>query len=103
MMTDAEFTMLIDSKKKSGGIAALLNLCFPGAGYMYCGRWFLGIIAFFIVVGMFIASLGLAIFGIWLILITDGFLCASRYNKDLVQRMIQDRQAERAAISASGE
>jgi hypothetical protein len=93
MMSDAEFTLLVDAKKKSGIVAALLNLVLPGAGYAYCGRWILGIFAFFMVVGMFVASFGFAAFGIALIMIIDGFLCAGRYNKELVVRMIEERHA----------
>jgi hypothetical protein len=96
MMSDTEFGLLVDSKKKSGAIAALLNLVLPGAGYAYCGRWFLGIIAFFFTVLMILVSLGFAALAVWLILITDGFLCASRYNKKLIERMIEERQKERA-------
>ncbi len=32
-----------ESKKKSGFVAALLNLFIPGAGYMYCGNIILGL------------------------------------------------------------
>ena len=84
-MSDTEFTLLVTSKRKSGIVAALLNLVIPGAGYAYCGRWVLGSFAFIMVVGMFVVSCGLAAFGIVLILIIDGFLCASRYNKLLVE------------------
>jgi hypothetical protein len=94
MMSAADFTLLVYSKRKSGIVAALLNLFLPGAGYAYCGRWVLGILASIIAIGMFIASFGLAAFGIVLILVIDGFLCASRYNKLLVERMIQERHAE---------
>lgn len=52
------------------------------------------------VIGMIVASFGLAAAGIALILIADGFLCAGRYNKDLVARMIGERQTERAADRA---
>jgi ABC-type multidrug transport system permease subunit len=94
MMSDTEFQMLVDSKKKSGVVAAILNLVIPGAGYVYCGRWVLGIVAFFLVIAMFVASFGFAAVGIALILIADGFLCAGRYNKLLVERMIQERHAK---------
>ena len=90
--SDAEFVMLVKSKQKSGVIAALLNLFLPGAGYAYCGRWVLGIFAFIIVVAVFVASFGLAAGGLILVLIIDGFLCASRHNNKLVERMILERQ-----------
>src|ERR1700674_4576893 len=84
-MSDAEFLLLEEAKKKSGAVTALLNLFLPGAGYAYCGRWILGVVA------MFVVSLGFAAIGIVFILIIDGFLCAGRYNKLLVERMIQER------------
>jgi len=90
-MSDAELLLLVESRKKSGLIAALLNLFLPGAGYMYCGRWFLGIVAFFMVVAMFIVSFGFAAVGIVLILVIDGFLCASRYNKNLITQILKER------------
>jgi hypothetical protein len=100
MMSDTEFLLLVDSKKKSGPVAALLNLFLPGAGYDYCGRWVLGIVAFFMVVAMFVVSLGFAAVGIILILLIDGFLCAGRYNKELVARMIEERHAaDRQAVT----
>lgn len=90
-MSDAELLLLVESRKKSGGVAALLNLLFPGAGYIYCGRWFLGIFAFFFVIALFIVSLGFAAFGLVLVLVIDGFLCTGRYNKDLIEKIIKER------------
>lgn len=92
-MSDAELLLLVESRKKSGGIAALLNLFLPGAGYMYCGRWFLGIVAFFFVVALFIFSLGSAAVCLILVLIIDGFLCAGRYNKNLITAILKERVA----------
>ena len=92
MSSDAEFMALLESRKKSGLVAALLNLFLPGAGYIYCGRWFLGIIAFFMVVAMFIVSFGLAAVGIIFILVVDGLLCAGRYNRNLTEEMISKRR-----------
>ena len=92
MSSDAEFLALLESRKKSGLVAALLNLFLPGAGYIYCGRWFLGIIAFFFIVAMFVMSLGLAAIGIIIILVVDGLLCANRYNRDLTEKMILRRR-----------
>ena len=90
-MSDAELLLLVESRKKSGGIAALLNLFLPGAGYVYCGRWFLGIVAFFFVIGLFVLSLGYAALGLVLMLVIDGFLCAGRYNKQLIEKVIKER------------
>lgn len=97
-MSDVELVLLVESRKKSGWIAALLNLFLPGLGYAYCGRWFLGIFAFVMVIALFIGSLGMAAVGLALILVIDGFLCAGRYNRELVQRIIKERyESNRAA------
>ncbi|MEW6167903.1 MAG: hypothetical protein AB1651_09435 [Pseudomonadota bacterium] len=90
-MSDAELLLLIESRKKSGGIAALLNLFLPGAGYMYCGRWFLGLIAFAFTVTLFVLSWGFAAIGLVLMLVIDGFLCAGRHNRLLVERTLRER------------
>ena len=69
-------------QKKSGALAAGLNLVIPGAGYMYCGRVFLGIIALLFALAMaFTVPYGAI--GLWLVMIIDGFLCAERYNRKL--------------------
>lgn len=96
-MSDAELLLTVESRKKSGLIAALLNLFLPGAGYIYCGRWFLGIFAFFFVIAMFVVSLGFAAGFIILMLVIDGFLCAGRYNNDLLKKVLEER-----AKTASG-
>lgn len=97
-MTDAELLLLVESRKKSGAVAALLNLVLPGAGYMYCGRWILGIFAFLIVVLLFLVSLGYFAGFLAIMLILDGFLCAGRYNRKLIENVL----AERAAARSSG-
>lgn len=100
-MSDAELLLLIESKKKSGVIAALLNLVIPGAGYMYCGRWLLGIFAFFFVIGIAIITAGIFAFGLVIILVIDGFLCANRYNKTLITKTIKERaELKRQTVSA---
>ena len=86
-MTTEEL-MLLEANKKSGLVAALLNIFIPGAGYMYCGRWVLGIFAMVFVIGFVVVSLGYLAGGLWLMLIIDGFLCAGRYNKDLLTSAI---------------
>ena len=96
-MTDTALFLKVESQKKSGWIAALLNLFLPGAGYIYCGRWFLGIFAFFFVGYMLVISINIgalaienAIIGAVMILVIDGFLCAGRYNKKLVYRILSE-------------
>lgn len=92
-MSDTALLLKVEAGKKSGWLAAILNLFLPGAGYAYCGRWFLGIIAFFFVIAMFVFSLGYAAGGIVLILVIDGFLCAGRYNKQLILKVLADEEA----------
>lgn len=92
-MSDAELLLLVESRKKSGGIAALLNLFLPGAGYIYCGRWILGIFAFFFVIALAVFSLGFAAIGLVFMLVIDGFLCAGRYNKNLITEVLKERAA----------
>ena len=83
----------LEAKKKSGWIAALLNLVLPGAGYMYCGRIILGIfvllVGVFLIVGSFtIPGVGAFYGSFVLIMIVDGFLCAGRYNKKAITAAI---------------
>ena len=42
---------------------------------------------------MFIVSLGYAALGLVLLLIVDGFLCAGRYNKNLILKIIAEEEA----------
>ena len=94
-MSDAELLLLVESRKKSGVVAALLNLVFPGAGYMYCGRWILGIFAFFLVVTLVLVSFGLFAGFFALVLIVDGFLCAGRYNRKMIEHVLAERAGAR--------
>lgn len=91
----------LEANKKSGWIAAILNLMLPGAGYIYCRRIILGIfvllIGVFLLVGTFtIPGVG-AFYGTFaLIMIVDGFLCAGRYNKKAITAALaQDRSDEK--------
>lgn len=94
-MTEAEMLLTVESRKKSGAVAALLNLVLPGAGYMYCGRWILGIVAFVFVVAMALVSFGTMAIPLWIVLIVDGLLCANRYNKKIIQDVLN--QAKNSA------
>ncbi|MDB5871810.1 MAG: hypothetical protein JWQ07_1252 [Ramlibacter sp.] len=91
-MNDATLMLQVEARKKSGAVAALLNLFLPGAGYMYCGRWFLGVVAFFFTAALLIFSLGFAIVGVVLMLVIDGFLCAGRFNAALIEQALRDGQ-----------
>lgn len=95
-LSSAKLLLEVESRKKSGWIAALLNLVLPGAGYAYCGRWFLGIIAFGFVISIYLVTFGLAAMGLWLVLIVDGFLCAGRYNKDVLKQILVDQEMKEA-------
>ena len=92
-MSDATLLLQVEAGKKSGWLAAFLNLIFPGAGYVYCGRWLLGIVAFFFVVVMFFVSLGTAAAVLVVVLVVDGFLCARRYNKKLILKVLAEEEA----------
>ena len=102
-MSDAEVLLLVEARKKSGGVAALLNLFIPGAGYCYCNNWILGILVFVTVVVASILTLGWAYFGFVLLLIIDGFLCAKRYNKKLIERVIKERAEIQRKASAKSQ
>ncbi len=69
--------------KKSGLMAAVLNLLLPGAGYAYCGRATLGVVTFVIVVSLSVATCGIAVVPFAIMLVIDGFLVAHRYNQSL--------------------
>lgn len=92
-MSDAELLLLAESKKKSGWVAALLNLFLPGAGYMYCGTWILGIFAFLLTVAVGVVSMGAGLLIMFPILFIDGFLSAGRSNKRMIEKLILDRAA----------
>lgn len=92
-MTEAEMLLTVESRKKSGAIAALLNLFLPGAGYMYCGRWVLGIVAFIFVVTIALVSFDTMAIPLWIVLIADGLLCANRYNKKIIQDVLSQAKS----------
>ena len=76
-----------ESKKKSGLVAALLNLLIPGAGYMYCGNIILGL--FVLLISVPLVFFAILAYPVWaLVMVIDGFLCAGRYNKKLGKKII---------------
>jgi TM2 domain-containing membrane protein YozV len=77
-------TAIVVGGGKSGLFAAFLNLLIPGLGYMYCGRVFLGIIAFIFTVVIVVVTFGVGALVMYPILIIDGFLCAGRANRRIV-------------------
>ena len=86
---DARLSLLAEFKKKSGWIAAFLNLLFAGAGYMYCGRVILGIFVFILTVIIASTTFGIGLLIIAPILFIDGFLAAGRYNKKMMAELIE--------------
>lgn len=96
-MSDATLLLKVEARKKSGWLAAFLNLILPGAGYVYCGRWLLGIIVFIIVIALAIASGGLIAIPLVIILIADGFLSAGRYNKKLISSVLAEEELKSKA------
>ena len=64
----------LEKKRKSGALAAGLNLIIPGAGYIYCGRVILGIAAFILTVLLVLTLFPYGAIAIWIVLIIDGFL-----------------------------
>ena len=82
----------IEAKRKKGWIAAVWNIFIPGAGYIYCGKFIVGIIVLPFFILMILSAGPLAPFLIptlWLILIVDGFLAANRYNKKLDAKLMR--------------
>ena len=56
------------TKEKQLGLAIGLNLLLAGAGYMYMGKWIVGIFAFLLIVGIY-ATTGVGGFGsAWLVM-----------------------------------
>ena len=88
LSSDAATLLLVESKKKSGWIAALLNWVIPGAGYMYCGRVLLGVFVLFIAIIIAVSTAGIGLLILMPILIVDGFLAANRYNKKMMQEVL---------------
>lgn len=87
-MSDARLLLEVEAQKKSGWIAALMNIFIPGLGYAYCKRWIIAILAFLLVVFASIATVGVAYPPFAFILFIDGFLCASRYNKKVIASVL---------------
>ncbi|MDD5014784.1 MAG: zinc ribbon domain-containing protein [Atribacterota bacterium] len=80
----------LEAKRKKGWIAAVLNLFLPGAGYIYCGKIFIGIIVLPFFILMFFSVGALAPFlipSLCFVLIVDGFLAADRANKKIDKKI----------------
>jgi hypothetical protein len=100
-MSDAELLLLAESKKKSGWIAALLNLFIPGLGYMYCGMWILGLFVLVLAIVIGVVTLGTGLVILYPIIFIDGFLGAGRANKKMIEKLIKDRASIQRAQAAA--
>ncbi len=56
------------TKEKSLGLAIGLNLLLAGAGYMYMGKWIVGILAFLLIVGIYATSGVAGLGSAWLVM-----------------------------------
>lgn len=92
-MSDAPILLRVEAQRKLGWVAALFNLFLPGAGYLYCGRWFLGLVAFSIWVAICVATQGTLWLPIALLLFVDGFRCVAKYNKRVINEVLTDEAA----------
>jgi len=89
-MSDAELLLLVESRKKSGIVAALLNLFLLGSGYIYLGKWITGIIIGLFLIFMVITELGWPMFGLLVFIFVDGFLEAKKYNNKVISDTIRE-------------
>lgn len=98
-MSDTELSLFIEAKKKSILATILLNLFLPGAGYIYCGRRALGIIAFLLVIAMWNISSPILVIGTFiLVFVIDGVLCTKKYNRILIENALNARRKEKDFI-----
>lgn len=74
-------------KEKNLALAIGLNILFPGLGYMYMGKWIVGIFAALLVVGIYATTGVFYLFQTWLvmniIMAIDMFILFNK-NKDKV-------------------
>ena len=56
------------AKEKSLPLAIGLNLLAPGLGYMYMGKWLVGIVAFFLILGIYATAGSFFLFTTWLVM-----------------------------------
>jgi len=85
------------AKKKDYATAILLNLFFPGAGYIYAGRVFLGVVVLCIAIGP-IFVVGPLAFG-WagflsLVGAVDGYLTVKKHNDAIDAQQAQLAETE---------
>ncbi len=68
--------------RKDPILTALLNLVFPGAGYMYLGRFSTGLMWFVIAVAAWFFTRGIGLIAVYLWVIYDSSRHAVIYNRD---------------------
>ncbi len=77
------------AKEKSLGLAIGLNLLLAGAGYMYMGKWIVGIFALLLILGIYVTSgaggLGTAWVVMNIIMAIDMYILFKK-NKDKFQQ-----------------
>lgn len=100
-MSDAELLLLAESRKKSGWVAAFLNLLIPGTGYIYCGMWIIGVFVLFLAIVIGAVTLGTGLLILYPILFIDGFLGAGRANRKMIEKLIKDRASIQRAQTAA--
>ncbi len=103
LMDQTNALLYAESQKKSKFIAFLLNLFFPGIGQYYAREWIGGTIYLVVLftaynqsmAGGVIVNLGLAALGA-----ITGPVSVAFYNKDMLRRLIRDRERQRLAVES---
>jgi TM2 domain-containing membrane protein YozV len=80
--------LMYESMKKSAGVACLLNLFIPGAGYMYAGMVVMGLLVFILWAVCIPLTFGIGSAIIWAIGLIDGFLAVGRSNRKLALKLM---------------
>jgi hypothetical protein len=70
-------------KHKSLAVAILLNFVIPGGGYIYMGRWVLGIATLFVVVAMLLIF-PLGIIGYWIWMAIDMLILSNKRQNQII-------------------
>jgi RNA polymerase subunit RPABC4/transcription elongation factor Spt4 len=76
-------------KEKSLPLAIGLNLLLPGFGYMYMGKWLVGIFASLLILAMYLTAPIIYTFPTWLIMnvimILDMFILSNKNKKKVME------------------
>ncbi len=91
-MSDAELLLLVESRKKSGIAAALMNIFLFGCGYFYLGKWIYGIFMGGIALTLIIIDMDAAAIGFLIWMFIDGFLETNNYNKKVIEDVVKERR-----------